>query len=338
MAVRVETAGLARPGPRPYRWGMEYRHDHFRARDLVRDLTFSGGPRPGEFFPDFDLPSGQLERVRKADYLGRPLLVTFASITDPMSRAAVPVLARLYDRHRTEVAFLTVYVREAHPGERFPQPHELERKMEHAWAFARQLQIPWTVAVDAPDGAFHRACGGNSNAVYLVDEAGYVAFRALWSGAWRPLRVALDALVDHGRLPERERTPYLGPLLAGFGTMHETLAEAGPTAMREMRRRAPPAWLVGEIAWRLRALPPVWRGAVAAGATAGGLLALGAGAAAALRRPEPKPLGRFVTVPRWGRLRLAARLAPAGARARGALRVGARPRGRAAAGRDRSGG
>lgn len=60
---------------------MEYRYEHFRRQLLMEDVGFASGARPGERFPDFDLPATDDQRVRLSDYRGRPLLVTFASIT-----------------------------------------------------------------------------------------------------------------------------------------------------------------------------------------------------------------------------------------------------------------
>jgi hypothetical protein len=60
---------------------MEYRYEHFQRQLLFEDMGFSGGPKPGERFPDFDLPTTDGGPVRLNDYLGRPFLVTFASVT-----------------------------------------------------------------------------------------------------------------------------------------------------------------------------------------------------------------------------------------------------------------
>lgn len=60
---------------------MEYRYPHFRRELLMEDMGFSRGPRPGEPFPDFDLPTTDGGRVRSSEYRGQPLLVTFASVT-----------------------------------------------------------------------------------------------------------------------------------------------------------------------------------------------------------------------------------------------------------------
>lgn len=48
-------------------------------------------PRPGEQMPDFDLPTTDGDRLRKADFVGvRPLLLTFGSVTCPMTADADP--------------------------------------------------------------------------------------------------------------------------------------------------------------------------------------------------------------------------------------------------------
>lgn len=61
---------------------MEYRYPHFKRALLIEDMGFAQGPMPGQEVPDFDLPTTDGGRVRKADFLGRrPLLLTFASVT-----------------------------------------------------------------------------------------------------------------------------------------------------------------------------------------------------------------------------------------------------------------
>src|SRR6056297_792346 len=112
---------------------MEYRYAHFQSELMQEDTSFLRGPRPGESFPDFDLPTTDGDRVSKQDLVGqRPLLVTFSSITCPMTADASSVLRPLYDEFHDQVSFLSLYVREAHPGENFPQPDSMEEKMQHA--------------------------------------------------------------------------------------------------------------------------------------------------------------------------------------------------------------
>lgn len=59
-----------------------YNYDTFR-RDMVqKDMSFDGGPRPGELAPDFDLPMINGGRFRLSAHRGeRPVLIEFGSIT-----------------------------------------------------------------------------------------------------------------------------------------------------------------------------------------------------------------------------------------------------------------
>jgi FPC/CPF motif-containing protein YcgG len=99
--------------------------------------------------PEFDLPTTDGGRVRKNDFVGQqPLLLTMGSVTCPMTADANPILQRLHDEFGEHIAFVTLYVREAHPEDRYPQPDSFEQKK----SFARELQqrdaLRWPVAVD----------------------------------------------------------------------------------------------------------------------------------------------------------------------------------------------
>lgn len=59
-----------------------YRYDHFHPKLLLEDAAFSGGPKPGERFPNFDLPATDGRRYTLKDLVAeKPLLLTFASVT-----------------------------------------------------------------------------------------------------------------------------------------------------------------------------------------------------------------------------------------------------------------
>lgn len=59
-----------------------YAYPHFRAKVLLQDRGFLGGPEPGEPFPAFDLPTLDGDRVTSEGGVGqRPLFLYFASIT-----------------------------------------------------------------------------------------------------------------------------------------------------------------------------------------------------------------------------------------------------------------
>lgn len=259
---------------------LEYRYDRFRREYLKHQLGFGGGKGPGRQMPDFDLPTVAGGRVRKSDFTGRrPVLLTFASITDPLSASATPVLRRLHREFCEEVAFVTVYVREAHPGDRIPQPRTFDWKFRHARMLRERDGIPWPVAVDELDGALHRALGANSSAAYLMDPNGNVAFRTLCSNDERVLRAALAA-VSTGRADHPfERARRVLPMARGLARVDDVLTVAGPRAIEDLRREAPIVFAAAEIAWAWRALTPLGRLAVVAT-----VAAAAAGAWATVRR------------------------------------------------------
>jgi hypothetical protein len=267
---------------------VDYRYRHFCREALLDDLIFHAGPAPGRSVPDFDLPTVSGGRVRKADFLGRrPLLITFASLTDPMAASAAPSLKRLCRRVGEAVAFVTVYVREAHPGRRIPQPETQGRKLEHARLLRERDGLPWTVAVDDLDGAFHRAMGGNSSSAFVVDPNGDVAFRTLWSNDEEVLGPALEAIAsgELGQPFERERR--IIPLARGLARVDDVVRAAGPDAVEAVRREMPLAFAAAELAWAWRALSPLGRLAVGAAGVAG--IAVLYAVARFARRGAPRP-------------------------------------------------
>ncbi len=256
---------------------MDYRFNHFRRQHLLDDLQFHAGPAPGRPVPDFDLPVVTGGVVRKSDHMGsRPALLTFASLTDPISASAAPVLKRLHRRFGESVSFITVYVREAHPGQHIPQAEALEQKMRYASALRARDDIPWAVAVDDLDGAFHRAMGGNSSAAYLMDRSGDVAFRTLWSNDEGGLRRALEAIASGSPGRPCERARRVVPLARGLPRVDEVVRAAGPDAIAGFRRETPLLFAAAELAWVWRALTPRGRIAVAVACAAGVLGVYGA--------------------------------------------------------------
>lgn len=240
---------------------MPYRYEHFERRVRLDELRFHGGVLCGEPFPDFDLSTTDGGRICKQDYAGaRPLLLTIGSATCPMTRSAGRVLKRLHAVFGDRVGFVTLYVREAHPGDALPQPATLEEKLARARAYRERDGIPWPVAVDDLEGTLHMRLGGGPNHAYLVDREGRVAFRAQWSTQERALRRALATLVA-GRVQRRtEREAWVVPFLSGLGSLREVLGPAGPRARSDAFQQTPAMYLLGEVAGLFRPLPPVARG------------------------------------------------------------------------------
>lgn len=239
---------------------MEYRYPSFHRNLLFEDMAFRGGPAPGEVFPDFNLVSTEGGRLSERDYVGKkPFLLTVGSVTCPMTASSTAALKRLYSQFGNQIEFITLYVREAHPGDRFPQPSTLDQKVKHARAYRERDQIPWPVAVDELDGQFHQRLDGKPNPLYLVDADGKVVFRSLWSDNERAIRKAMMALLSKKPIRPYESKARLTPMLRGVGMMDPTLRSSGPKARRDVLRQAPPLYLMARTAGLFRPLPPLGR-------------------------------------------------------------------------------
>ncbi len=239
----------------------EYLYDHVTPKVLMEDMAFGeDAPRPGDRLPEFDLPSVDGEHVRSADLVGkRPVLLVTGSYSCPMTASSDPLLKELYEEFRSDIDFVMVHVREAHPGERREQPRSMEEKIEHARALKARDQLPWPIAVDEPDGRLHRALDEKPNAVWLADRNGFIVYRGLWAGDETSLAQALHS-VARGELPKRqESVRRVGPMAMGLGKMREMTRESGPRAQRDLWRSAPPMAAVAWLADLYRPLPPKWR-------------------------------------------------------------------------------
>lgn len=189
-----------------------------------------------------------------------------------MTASSDPILKKLHARFGSEIEFVTLYVREAHPGEHYDQARVAEEKREAARALQQRDRLPWTVAVDDPDGSLHRRLDEKPNAAYLADETGTVVFRSLWAGDERGLTQALEAVARGERPREQESTRRLVPMARGVGMMREMTRRAGPRAQQDLWQAAPPMGVMAWLADRYRPLPPVWR-------TAAAVATMGVGAA-----------------------------------------------------------
>src|SRR5919198_1156104 len=175
-----------------------------------------------------------------------------------MTASAGPALRRFHREYGDRIAFVTLYVREAHPGERYPQPTTMDEKIRHARDYAARDGIPWPIVVDDLEGGFHRALDDKPNAAYLVDARGVVAFRTLWSNDVGRVEEALRAAARGEPLPERHRESQrkAAPMMRGLGCMRETFRVAGGEAARDVAREVPPMYGLAWLASLFRPLPP----------------------------------------------------------------------------------
>ena len=171
----------------PHVWRQAYNYESFSNHELVRQAArhgFGSGPGAGEKAPDFELSSVKGKQVRLSDFAGKKnVVLTFGSATCPFSASSIRRLNDLYEDYEgsKDVEFLFVYIREAHPGEKLPAHTSIEDKLRAAKFFQKEEHVEFPVLVDELQGRVHRKYGKMPNATYLIDKAGRVAFRSLWS-------------------------------------------------------------------------------------------------------------------------------------------------------------
>jgi len=244
----------------------EYAYEHVTPRVFQEDMAFGkDAPGPGDPLPTFILKTREGAHVASQDLAhSKPILLVTGSITCPMTASSNPGLKRLHAEYGDRVQFLTLYVREAHPGEDQDQHHDYQDKVQHARALQDRDRLPWRIIVDDIEGSLHKALDEKPNAVYLADRNGIIVYRSLWAGDEAGLARALND-VARGRRPKvQESTRRLGPMARGLGVMWETAGKAGPRARRDLWRSAAPMAATAWVADKYQPLPPAWRTAAAA--------------------------------------------------------------------------
>ena len=243
----------------------EYRYKRFTTSLLFRDLRFARkAAGPGDAFPSIDLVATDGSHLTNSIVFGdKPVLMIFGSMTCPMTASAAPSVQQLYDEFGDRVKFITLYVREAHPGEHFTQAETMEEKREYARALKEFYDIPWTVAADNVDGDLHRALDPKPNSAYLMNSEGTILFRSLWAADRDAIRQALDAAAA-GRVPIRQQSNALiGPVVRAMGKVQEVMERCGPQAVRDLWRAWFPMALAGRVATLFSPLSPDQRGIAA---------------------------------------------------------------------------
>jgi len=137
----------------PKQAGQRYRFQRLTLPLVLRDLRFGkDDPGPGDRVPDFDLPTLGGGRFRSMDLAETgPALLVFGSSTCPVTDNAAPGLGELHRRFGDRVRFVMVGVREAHPGQAFPQPTTLDEKRAHAARLRDIYGFEFEIAIELAD-------------------------------------------------------------------------------------------------------------------------------------------------------------------------------------------
>lgn len=203
-------------------------HDAFEG--FLRDA-----PQLGRLAPNFELPDLEGRHHRLADWRGQPVVIEFGCYTCPIFCGHNPAMDQLAATH-PEAAFVVVYTREAHPGERIGAHTTVSDKARAAHLLAEDDAIGRLVLVDDLDGTVHRAYGSTWDTVFVLDADGRVVLRRAWND---PIQVgsALDALLarEHVRVESIDMAPPASS--GGFG---DGLLRGGRQALLDFYQSSPP--------------------------------------------------------------------------------------------------
>jgi peroxiredoxin len=199
-----------------------YNYDRFRREMLQSNPAdrWLRAPEPGDPAPEFELRSLTGDLVKLSDFKNsRNVVVTFGSATCPQTAASIGGLRSLSREFPlSEVEFLFIYVREAHPGIELPAHHSIEDKARAAMLLREQEQIDFPILIDELGGEVHRQYGARANASFIVDKSGRVAYRSLASHSGS-LGAALEELLER----QKERGVHHAVVHGGEDTITPSL-------------------------------------------------------------------------------------------------------------------
>ncbi len=243
-----------------------YNYESFQGTDLFRHAAktaFGSGPGPGAEAPDFQIQTLDGDEIRLSDFYGeKNIVLTFGSATCPFTISSIGGMNDLYEEYedREDVAFFFVYVREAHPGENFPAHGSMDDKIDAARRFQKEEKLKIPMLIDSLGGSAHRKYGKTANPTYVIDKAGRIAFRTLWT---QPgvISGVLEALInlqdqegnDHVVVGEGENSKV--PLTQAAIHSYRALRRGGKKSVRDFKKNmgAP-----GKVAYQVsRAISPL---------------------------------------------------------------------------------
>jgi hypothetical protein len=180
----------------------------------VRQAIAIGDPAPELMATDLKGNAVTLKEFR-----GKPVVVQFGSITDPIFRMHSGAVEKLAGAYADRVAFLIVYQKEAHPaggdeleinvqeGFSVAEPASLEERASLASQAVMRLKIErQKMAVDAWNDTTSQRYGGLANMTFLIDGQGKLAAAYPWMDV-RKLEGALDDVLAGKAVAEAHGGP-----------------------------------------------------------------------------------------------------------------------------------
>ena len=183
--------------------------------------SMSEGPKLNAMAPDFKLKTADgKETVQLSKLTGdKPVVLVFGNFTCGPFRSLYPDVEAVYRRHKDNVTFVMIYVREAHPtdgwkmdsngriGVSLKQPTTNEERTHACELFRKKFNPGIRVLVDDISDPTGTAYSGMPARLYVIDPKGKVAYK---SGrgpfGFKPgemEQALVMTLIDHS--PEKEK-------------------------------------------------------------------------------------------------------------------------------------
>ena len=239
-----------------------YRFEHFDIGIMLGDMRFGKNAlKPTRTLPNVGVYATDYKRINLHDLVAKKaLLIVTGSLTCPMTVSSLPDLKALEAQFGKDISFALIYVREAHPGEQYPQPQALEQKIANAKTFAKNHSVSWPVIVDDIDGPLHHLLDTKPNSVHLINSEGVILFQSLWAGDGVAVKRAIAQLANDVSITTPISQKMMSPFLRGVGFIDEILKLAGPRAYDELLRGAPPIAILSKLSSFYGFLPKHVRG------------------------------------------------------------------------------
>lgn len=164
--------------------------------------------RFGHPVPAIDADTLDNKPLTLTPYKGKPLVIQFASITNPVARLRAPETEKLAADFANKAAFLLIYTQESNPADgpapldinaeesfNFAAPATIAERRKLAAAFKDRLNITrQTIAVDDWSNATFQRFGSRPNMTFILDAKGNLAAVYPWMDA-KKVRGALTELL-----------------------------------------------------------------------------------------------------------------------------------------------
>jgi hypothetical protein len=199
----------------------------------------------GEVAPEILATTTEGVPVTLASLRGKPVVLQFGSITEPLFRVRVGASEKLAVKYADQVHFLVIYTRESHAadgvnaideneveGFDIAEPANLKERMKLAQQAMERLGIKkQQVVVDAWSNTTALRYGNYPNMTFILDAQGKLQAGYPWMDP-KKAQGALDALLANKPVPEEDRGSVhrAGTAAPDFGSVAMEMTGYGPGA------------------------------------------------------------------------------------------------------------